>query len=280
MGDSFADATIMSTITYDGLMGGDLDESEIPNEGYEPHYVFDGDTKSESSYPLVDGDGNLRRGNVGAAWELYGQSEDDQFLLDVLEKANEAFADEDGMSAPIPMDSLAEAMADTDTMTDATNTDGSTDSPTDPTEFYDSEPDVETLADDFTAVASLVDAKEGLETEVEELRDSLHEYERTEFRDRAERLAELTNRDVDTLVESFDDGEMTFDDLDAKIEVAEDALATTSATGVTATDSNSDSDEGGDGREFDSNVVTDPTFAADDDIDTTERGKRDLSSVR
>jgi hypothetical protein len=57
-------------VEFDGTATGDLDESELPSEGYEDHYLYPGDTKSESSYPVVDSAGNLRKGNVDAAWQL------------------------------------------------------------------------------------------------------------------------------------------------------------------------------------------------------------------
>lgn len=57
-------------VEFDGTAEGDLDESEIPTEGYESHYLYPGDTKSESSYPVVSGDGMLMRGNVDAAHQL------------------------------------------------------------------------------------------------------------------------------------------------------------------------------------------------------------------
>jgi len=57
-------------VTFDGTADGELDESEIPNDDYESHYLYPGDTKTESSYPVVDAEGNLRRGNVDAAWQL------------------------------------------------------------------------------------------------------------------------------------------------------------------------------------------------------------------
>jgi hypothetical protein len=60
-------------VTWEDTMDGKLEESEIPNEGFEPHYMYAEDTKGESSYPLVDGNGNLRRGNVESAWGLGGQ---------------------------------------------------------------------------------------------------------------------------------------------------------------------------------------------------------------
>jgi hypothetical protein len=83
----------MDTITYDGTMGGDLDESEIPNDDYERHYVFDAETKSESSFPLVDADGNLRRENVIAAASYSGDAPDESMLMDVLREVNSAFDD-------------------------------------------------------------------------------------------------------------------------------------------------------------------------------------------
>jgi len=62
-------------VTWDGTSMGDLDESEIPNDDFEAHYINAGETKSESSFPVVDGDGNLRAGNVNSAWDLRNQGE-------------------------------------------------------------------------------------------------------------------------------------------------------------------------------------------------------------
>jgi hypothetical protein len=281
------ESTIQDTITYDGLMGGDLDESEIPNEGYEPHYVFDADTKSESSYPLVDGDGNLRRGNVKAAWELYGRAEDEQFLLDVLAQANDRFANADGYSAPIADDSLQEAMTDdmtADSLQEFIDSHDLTDAqiidelglevPDDPTDFYDSEPDVETLADDFTAVEALQDSKESLESEVEELNDELQSYRTEDFRDTAERLAELVDsREVETMVEQFEDGELTVEDVEDQIAVAEEAIGSTTTTMNDSSGSNEDTE---------SLVDSEPEISTVDreSISSTDSGKLDLSSVR
>jgi hypothetical protein len=67
-------------VTFSGTKEGTLDESRIPNDDYRSHYLFDEDTKSESSYPVVDADGFLRRGNVDAAHQLGargGVSEDE-----------------------------------------------------------------------------------------------------------------------------------------------------------------------------------------------------------
>jgi hypothetical protein len=86
-------------VAWEDTMGGDLDESEIPSEGYEDHYVFAAETKSESSYPLVDAEGNLRRGNVDAAWNLRGNIDDDEYEMslesfeELLLHLNEYFDD-------------------------------------------------------------------------------------------------------------------------------------------------------------------------------------------
>lgn len=61
-------------VSWRGKESGDLDESEIPNDDYSSHYLLDGPTKTQSSYPVVDADGNLRRGNVKSAWDLRGHA--------------------------------------------------------------------------------------------------------------------------------------------------------------------------------------------------------------
>ncbi len=70
-----ADLKGVGPVEFDDTGEGDLDESEIPTDDYEGHYLNAGDTKSDSSFPLVDGDGVLRRGNVDAAWDLRGQGD-------------------------------------------------------------------------------------------------------------------------------------------------------------------------------------------------------------
>jgi predicted nucleic acid-binding Zn-ribbon protein len=140
------------------------------------------------------------------------------------------------------------------------------------TDFYDSEPDVETLADDFTAVEALQDSKESLEEEVGELNDELQSYRTEDFRDTAERLAELVDsREVDAMVEQFEDGELTVDDVEDQIAVAEEAIGSTTTT---INDSSKDESE--------SVVDSDPEISTVDreSITSTDSGKLDLSSVR
>lgn len=62
-------------VSWDGTSGGKLDRSAIPDDDFESHFLVAGDTKSDSSFPVVDGDGNLRAGNVNSAWDLRGQGE-------------------------------------------------------------------------------------------------------------------------------------------------------------------------------------------------------------
>lgn len=62
-------------VSWSGTASGTLDESSIPEDDFESHYLNAGDTKSDSSFPVVDGEGNLRRGNVESAWDLRNQGE-------------------------------------------------------------------------------------------------------------------------------------------------------------------------------------------------------------
>lgn len=298
--DCHVDAmSIEDTITFNSLSGGKLDESEIPNEGYEPHYVFAADTKSDSSYPLVDADGNLRRGNVSAAWELYGQAQDEELLLDVLAQANERFADHDDFSAPISADSLKAARTTdtTDTMSnslkefidehDLTDKDiidaldidlQALDSvPNEPIDFYDGEPSIEDLADDFPTVQMLVDQKEDLEVEVAELTDELRETKRPTYEQKVEELVEIADDafgSEEELMEAFDaedeDERLTIDDIDEKI----DRAKTIKGTDTTTTDSSSD------GGEDEDVEVESSMQIADDAVETTSSGRYNLSNVR
>jgi TolA-binding protein len=62
-------------VEFRGTREGDLDESAIPDDEFEGHYFNPGENKSASSYPLVDAEGYLRRGNLDAAWDLRGQGD-------------------------------------------------------------------------------------------------------------------------------------------------------------------------------------------------------------
>jgi len=60
----------VSGVSFEDTATGELDESALPTEGYQEHYLYPGDTKTASSYAVVDADGQLRRGNVEAAHAL------------------------------------------------------------------------------------------------------------------------------------------------------------------------------------------------------------------
>lgn len=62
-------------VSWSGTSSGKLDESAIPEDDFESHYLNAGDTKSDSSFPVVDAEGNLRAGNVSSAWDLRNQGE-------------------------------------------------------------------------------------------------------------------------------------------------------------------------------------------------------------
>ncbi|AFH21880.1 hypothetical protein OSG_eHP12_00025 [environmental Halophage eHP-12] len=62
-------------VDFRGVRTGELDESAIPDDDYKGHYLIEGSSKSESSYPVVDSEGYLRRGNLDAAWNLRGQGD-------------------------------------------------------------------------------------------------------------------------------------------------------------------------------------------------------------
>jgi len=93
-------------VTFEGTDTGTLEEADIPDDDFEPHYVFDGETKSESSFPLVDAEGQLRRGNVAAAFRFRDDVPDSDDLLGVLSEVNDRFED-----PPIAPESLDEAVS-------------------------------------------------------------------------------------------------------------------------------------------------------------------------
>jgi len=141
--------------------------------------------------------------------------------------------------------------------------------PTEPTAFYDGEPDIETLADDFDAVDILVDEKERLAAECDDLRTELREAQRPVFADKAETLADLTQRwgDEDDLMAKFDaeaeEERWTVDDIKAKIDLVEDIVdeETTTVTDNADNESNSDPDN-------------------EPDVPMTDSGRFDLRSER
>lgn len=141
------------------------------------------------------------------------------------------------------------------------------DVPDAPTDFYDGEPDVESLADDFDAVAVLKDEKDKLTEENDSLREQAREAQRPVFADKAERLSELTDRwgDEDSLMAKFDaeddEERWSVDDIDAKLELVEDIIDEETTTVTDSTDDNT-------------GETTEP------DVPTTDSGRFDLRSER
>jgi len=107
-----AETKNIGPIDFEGTAEGELDESEIPNDEFEGHYLNPGENKSDSSFPLVDGDGNLRRGNLDAGWNLRGQG-DLGMPRDVAERVmlnlGLVFGPEGSEENPISEDSYDEA---------------------------------------------------------------------------------------------------------------------------------------------------------------------------
>lgn len=69
-GDESLEKKSVAGVQFSGTRGGTLDEADIPNDDFADHYLYDGDTKSDSSYPVVDASGDLRRGNVESAFSV------------------------------------------------------------------------------------------------------------------------------------------------------------------------------------------------------------------
>lgn len=114
---AMAETKNVGPITFEDTMDGDLDESEIPNDDYEGHYLNAADTKSASSFPLVDGDGNLRRGNLDAGWNLRGQGDlgmPRKVAERVMLNLGLVFGPEDSEENPLPEEAYEQARDDPD----------------------------------------------------------------------------------------------------------------------------------------------------------------------
>lgn len=96
-GDKMENKAEKASVKYRGTRNGKLDEARIDKEenNLSDHYLFgEGEDKEDFTYPVVDADGYLRRGNVEAAYGLGargGVSEDE--LDSKLEKLNDEFED-------------------------------------------------------------------------------------------------------------------------------------------------------------------------------------------
>lgn len=214
-------------VSFDGLREGDLDKSEIPNEGYEDHYLYPGDTKSESSYPVVDGDGMLRRGNVDAAHQLGARGGVDEDTHErKLRKLNEVFAESDDHSAPIDFE--------TDTMEE------DNDSPISVGDLT-----IDAVAEQHDGVAELQGKVDELETqldaakeELDEMSEELEAYRADEKQDIVDEITALT----DAFGEEEELMEMEVDTLESHLELAKD-MAADVAGGVSGDSAEADDEE-------------------------------------
>jgi hypothetical protein len=221
---SLHDATIRDTITYNGTKGGDLDESRIPNDDYEDHYVFDAEEKTDSSFPLVDADGNLRRENVIAAASYSDDAPDEAFLMDVLSEANGAFDDP-------PLD---EKTLQTDSIMTDSNDDDDKNSPPAVGELT-----LDAIAEKNEQVADLRQTNDELSSKVDVLEDKVEDLETsldekaTElqvYRDeeRADIIEEIT--DLTSAWDEDDLEELSLEELEDKLQVAKDVASSTPST--------------------------------------------------
>lgn len=226
-----ADWETAAGVRFRGTRNGKLDKSEIPDPPeHEDHYLYPGETKDESEYPVVDGDGYLRRGNVESAWKPGGQgasvseeTHDEKVLKLNRQFENPPIETSENAQSDDAADA-AEALGDGDTQ--ETNTDSATMSdPNDPENGDD--PDVEAL---LQRVDEKEERIETLEAELEEKESELEETE-AELEEKTEevesakrayaaRLAEHSSvLDEDDYVERFDIAELRekFDDLDEEL---------------------------------------------------------------
>lgn len=199
-------------VTFTGTATGKLEESEIPNDDFESHYLFDADTKSDSSYPVVDGDGNLRRGNVESAFELGargGVSESE--LHSKLEALNDEFENP-------PIDS--EEFSNDEEESSSSGPTTETESITVPVfgESSVSSPSVAQLSTTHHDIMTDYQFSDASEETIEEMEDPvLAEREDVEsLREKAERADDLSDR-LDSMNETLDElaeAKETLDELD------------------------------------------------------------------
>lgn len=219
-----ADAELkgVGPVEFDDTGEGELDESDLPNDPDEfaGHYLNAEDTKSASSFPLVDADGTLRRGNLDAAWNLRGQG-DLGMPRDAAERVMRSLGREFGEPGdeanPIPEEAYEEAeMAATDDavspasgQAEASGERTDTQTTTDNAHMSDTEEELRArLSEKDDRIAEL-------ETEVEQLEDERADVARAY----AEALAAGDSVfDEDELVDKF-----TVAELADKFDAVEDA---------------------------------------------------------
>jgi hypothetical protein len=260
----FADATtIEDTIRYDGTKAGSLDESRLPTDEYQMHYVFDGETKTDSSFPLVDADGNLRGGNVASAFRFRSDADDQTLLLSVLSSANDAFDDR-----PIDENSLFTTMSDNNDPDDAPNL--NIDSVIESlsldalVERHDGVAELQSTLDakDDT-IAVLEDEKADLETTLEDAEETIQAFEDGERQPKAELVGEITE-----MTDAFDEEtllELDREELQSKKATVEEIAEDTSVSASTPEGPTTDDGDGHGGPESTDEPMTDSGRTIADD---------------
>jgi len=233
-------------VSFTGLRDGKLDESEIPNDDYEQHYLYSEDTKSASSYPVVDGDGYLRRGNVDAAHALGARGGVDSDAHDrKVMQLNEVFAESTEYSAPIETDGAGDAAQ---TVTETTHKSESMSDNTNTTDGFAidvGDLTVDAIAEKHEGVAELRDERDELAAELDSLSDEL-EAQRSALVDELEALTEEVESyraderqaivdDILSLTDAWDEDELldlSLDTLEDRHELAQDIAAGVDGAGT------------------------------------------------
>lgn len=271
-------------VRFRGTRSGKLDRSALPSEGHEQYFLVDRDTKSASSYPVVDADGYLRRGNVAAAYSVGprgGVSRAD--LYERLRPLNDAFrtppinpeklaGDEGAAMAALASDLEAgvllaarQEISGTDDPTGArspgSDSDATPDGGSDPmTDNDDPDHDVEALLERIDDKEETIDS---LESELEEKTAELEEKDE-QIEDVKEAYAAALATD-DTMLDEDDFAErFTVAELAEKVEEREDAALA---------DPDPDVQSGGDGGGDDQTALL-------EDLDEDEQAELEAAKER
>jgi hypothetical protein len=152
------------------------------------------------------------------------------------------------------------------------------DVPTEPTDFYDGEPSIEQLADDFPPVQMILDERDSLQSERDDLMTDLREHRRSEFVDTAEELVAITDAygTKADLIDQYEDGELTLDTLSEKLDRAKEIVTDATGSEPTTVSDDDDTDDRSHGFVADSAR----NESGERDIPRTENGKLILSEYR
>lgn len=235
-----AELKSVAGVSFTGTSSGKLDESAIPNDDYESHYLFPADTKSDSSYPVVDADGDLRRGNVESAYELGargGVSEDE--LHSKLRSLNDEFDDppidfeasEEAETTPEASDATSDEddgassqsrQIEFAQLSDSSSTHYATMTDIDYTEA--SEDAIEDLDDPVVVEKSEVEALGEKAERADELDERLDELNSSleELSEDRELLADVDREKVEELAESDDPVVIESEELEAQKELVDE----------------------------------------------------------